>query len=171
MWDDDWCTKGRLRIQISISVSVFLDSLPSSGTLNRIQHFINLICFCQQVQGHLLRWIPYKMLILVSITEFNNWHKLPLTGSKWVCVSPPLHLRLEIDLVSEILFCFFNTIWWRNPRNTEILRIQVFLYIALCCWCFPTLRKNVMPSPSRADGPNPCRWRHYIMLLWNVRKY
>jgi len=44
------------------------------------------------------------MVKLVSITELNDWHQLSLTGSKWVCAYPSVHLRMETDLVSEILF-------------------------------------------------------------------
>lgn len=109
------------------------------------------------------------MVILVSISELNDWHQLSLTGSKWVCVYPSYHLRMETDLVSKILF--FNTIWWTNPRNKVILRIKVFGYVTLCSWCFLFFWKNAMPASSKADGSNPWRWRHYIMFLCNVRKY
>jgi len=110
------------------------------------------------------------MVNLVSITELNGWHQLSLTRSKWVCAYPSLHLRMETDLVSEILF-FFNTIWWTNPRKKVILRIKVSGYVTLCCWCFLFFWKNVMPASLKVDGSNPWRWRHYIMFLSNVRKY
>jgi len=44
-------------------------------------------------------------------------------------------------------------------ENT-FLNSEVFLIVTLCTWveCLPTLRRTVLPSPTRAW---PWRWRHY----------
>jgi hypothetical protein len=85
----------------------------------------------------------------------------------------PTHLFIwEWKQIWFLKYCIvFNTIWWTNPRNKVILRIKVFGYVTLCCWCFLFFWKNAMPASLKVDGSNPWRQRHYIIFLCNVRKY